>query len=209
MELGVLDYKGNETGRKVDLSSDVYGVEPNEHSVYLDVKQYLANQRQGTHKSKERGEIVGSTKKLKKQKGTGTARAGSIKSPIFRGGGRIFGPRPRNYSFKLNRKLKDLARKSVLSVKASKNALLVVEDFTFDGPKTSQYLQFLSDCKLEGVKSLYLMAEDNEAVYLSSRNIPGAKVRVVDTLNTYDLLNADRVVISEKSVGRINEILSK
>ena len=171
MEVAVLDIKGKETGRKAKLSDAVFAVEPNNHAVYLDVKQYLANQRQGTHKAKERAEIAGSTRKIKKQKGTGTARAGSIKSPVFKGGGRVFGPRPRNYSFKLNKNLKRLARRSALSIKASENAVMVVEDFSFDTPKTKSFIEILSALGLGGKKSLIVLGDSNKTVYLSSRNL--------------------------------------
>ena len=181
MKVAVLDITGKDTGRKVELSSDVFGIEPNDHAIYLDVKQYLANQRQGTHKSKERAEITGSTRKIKKQKGTGTARAGSIKSPIFRGGGRIFGPRPRNYSFKLNNKLKTLARKSAFTIKAKEKAIVVLENFTFDTPKTSSYSKMLEDLGLNGKKTLLVLAESNKNVYLSSRNLQ--RTQVVTTLS--------------------------
>ena len=170
MKVAVLDIQGKDTGRKVELSADIFGVEPNEHAIYLDVKQYLANQRQGTHKSKERGEIAGSTRKIKKQKGTGTARAGSIKSPVFRGGGRIFGPRPRSYSFKLNKNLKRLARKSALSKQTSENNLVVLEDFTFENAKTKNFVDVLKALGLDTQKSLFVFPESNENVYLSSRN---------------------------------------
>ena len=176
MEVKVLDTKGKATSKKVELADSVYGIEPNEHAVYLDVKQYLANQRQGTHKAKERGEIAGSTKKIKKQKGTGTARAGSIKSPVFRGGGRIFGPRPRNYGFKLNVKVKRLARKSALSAKAKADSLKVLEDFSFDAPKTKEFIQILNNLKVADSKILLITTNQNDNVYLASRNLKKAKV---------------------------------
>ena len=209
MKVAVLDKNGKDTGRKVDLSKDVYGIEPNNHAVYLDVKQYLANQRQGTHKSKERAEIVGSTRKIKKQKGTGTARAGSIKSPVFRGGGRVFGPRPRSYSFKLNKNLKHLARKSALSIQAKDNNLVVIEDFNFDTVKTKNFTNVLKALELESKKSLFVLSGSNNNVYLSSRNLKTSKVISNSGLNTYGILNAGKVVISESSLEEIKNNLSK
>ena len=209
MKVAVLDIQGKDTGRKVELSADIFGVEPNEHAIYLDVKQYLANQRQGTHKSKERGEIAGSTRKIKKQKGTGTARAGSIKSPVFRGGGRIFGPRPRNYSFKLNKNLKRLARKSALSKQASENNLVVLEDFTFENAKTKNFIDVLKALGLDTQKSLFVFPESNENVYLSSRNLKNSKVINASQLNTYNVLNANKVVITESSLDGINSNFNK
>ncbi len=209
MEVAVLDIKGKETGRKAKLSDAVFGIEPNEHAVYLDVKQYLANQRQGTHKAKERAEITGSTRKIKKQKGTGTARAGSIKSPIFKGGGRIFGPRPRNYGFKLNKNLKRLARKSALSLKAGENAVSVVEDFSFEAPKTKSYLEFLKALGIQDKKSLVVLGESNKNVYLSSRNFKGSEVVNASELSTYKILNAKNIVFFEGSLEGIESNLSK
>ena len=209
MKLAVLDINGKDTGRKVELSKEVFGIEPNDHAIYLDVKQYLANQRQGTHKSKERAEIAGSTRKIKKQKGTGTARAGSIKSPVFRGGGRIFGPRPRSYSFKLNKNLKQLARKSALSIQAKDNNLVVVEDFNFDTAKTKNFTNVLKALELESKKSLFVMSGSNNNVYLSSRNLKTSKVVNNSGLNTYGILNAGKVVISESSLEEIKNNLSK
>jgi large subunit ribosomal protein L4 len=209
MKVAVLDIQGKDTGRKVELSADIFGVEPNEHAIYLDVKQYLANQRQGTHKSKERGEIAGSTRKIKKQKGTGTARAGSIKSPVFRGGGRIFGPRPRSYSFKLNKNLKRLARKSALSKQASENNLVVLEDFTFENAKTKNFVDVLKALGLDTQKSLFVFPESNENVYLSSRNLKNSKVINASQLNTYNVLNANKVVITESSLDGINSNFNK
>ncbi|WP_108802986.1 50S ribosomal protein L4 [Aquimarina sp. Aq107] len=209
MKVAVIDINGKETGRKVDLSDAVFGIEPNDHAVYLDVKQYLANQRQGTHKAKERAEIVGSTRKIKKQKGTGTARAGSIKSPIFKGGGRIFGPRPRNYSFKLNKNLKRLARKSALSIKANDKAITVVEDFTFDTIKTKNFTAVLKSLGLEGKKSLFVLGESNKNVYLSSRNLKSSEVITSSELSTYKILNAKNVVFLEGSLKGIETNLSK
>lgn len=209
MELSVLNVKGKETGRKVQLVDEIFGIEPNDHAIYLDVKQYLANQRQGTHKSKERNEVSGTTKKLKKQKGTGGARAGSMKSPVFVGGGRVFGPRPRNYSFKLNKKLKDLARKSALSYKLKDNSLAVIEAFNFDKPSTKQYISFLTDLALLEKKTLLILPEVNKNIVLSGRNIKKAKVTTVDQINTYDLLHADNLLISESSVEKIEALLNK
>ncbi|GAB7257090.1 50S ribosomal protein L4 [uncultured Polaribacter sp.] len=209
MKVAVLDITGKDTGRKVELSKDVFGIEPNDHAIYLDVKQYLANQRQGTHKSKERAEIAGSTRKIKKQKGTGTARAGSIKSGVFRGGGRMFGPRPRNYSFKLNKNLKRLARKSALSIQANDENLVIVEDFNFENPKTKNFLNVLKALELDTKKSLFVLGSDNANVYLSSRNLKNSKVIKVSEINTYGLLNANKVVITEGSLEGINTNLSK
>lgn len=208
MELAVIKQNGEDTGRKINLSDDIFGIEPNDHAIYLDVKQYLAAQRQGTHKSKERNEIAGSTKKIKKQKGTGGARAGSIKAPNFRGGGRVFGPRPRDYSFKLNKKLKKLARKSALSYKVKENSLLVLESVAFDAPKTKNYISFLKDLSLSEKKTLLVLPENNKIVYLSSRNLPKTKVITVDSVNTYDLLNADSLVLCEGSVSKLETLLS-
>jgi len=209
MKVAVLDITGKDTGRKVELSADVFGIEPNDHAIYLDVKQYLANQRQGTHKSKERGEIVGSTRKIKKQKGTGTARAGSIKSGVFRGGGRMFGPRPRNYSFKLNKSLKRLARKSALSIQANDKNLVVVEDFNFESPKTKNFVDVLKALEINNGKSLFVLNEENNNVFLSSRNIQNSKVVKASELNTYSVLNANKVIITESSLEGINSNLSK
>ncbi len=209
MEVAVLDIKGKETGRKISLDTTVFGVEPNEHTVYLEVKQYLAAQRQGTHKSKERGEIAGSTRKIKKQKGTGTARAGSIKNPLFTGGGRVFGPRPRNYSFKVNKSVKRLAKRSVLSQKAKDNQIKVLEDFNFEAPKTKDFKDVMSSLGLENKKTLLVLAESNKNVYLSSRNLPKVKVVTVSELNSYDLMNASEVVLLENSVAKIQENLTK
>lgn len=207
MEIEVLDIKGGKTGRTVALSEGVFGVQPNDHAIYLDVKQYLANQRQGTHKAKERAEIAGSTRKIKRQKGTGTARAGSIKSPVFRGGGRVFGPRPRSYSFKLNKKLKGLARVSALSYKATEAKIIVLEDFSFEAPKTKQYLDVLgslADVTAEKTRTLHVLAENDKNVYKSSTNINKAKVITVNELNTYDILNADVLILSEKSAEKLS-----
>ncbi|MGB7843812.1 MAG: 50S ribosomal protein L4 [Salinimicrobium sp.] len=209
MEVAVVDIKGKETGRKANLSDAVFAVEPNNHAVYLDVKQYLANQRQGTHKAKERAEITGSTRKIKKQKGTGTARAGSIKSPIFKGGGRVFGPRPRSYSFKLNKSLKRLARKSALSMKANDNSVIVVEDFSFDTPKTKNFTEVLKALGLEGKKSLVVLGDSNKNVYLSSRNLKTSEVVSASELSTYKILNANNIVFLEGSLEGIESNLSK
>jgi large subunit ribosomal protein L4 len=209
MELEVLDLKGKSTGRKVTLSDAVFGIEPNEHAIYLDVKQYLAHQRQGTHKAKERAEIAGSTRKLKKQKGTGTARAGSIKSPVFRGGGRIFGPRPRAYEQKLNKNVKRLARKSALSMKSKGQALHIIEDFQFDAPKTKSFLGLLESLGINDKKSLFVLADTNKNVYLSSRNLEHSKVVTTSDLNTYNIMNASNVVVSEAAVALIEESLTK
>lgn len=209
MEIAVLKNSGEESGRKINLPEDIFGVEPNDHAIYLDVKQFLANQRQGTHKSKERADISGSTRKIKKQKGTGTARAGSIKSPIFRGGGRVFGPKPRNYGFKLNKKTKVLARKSALSYKVKEEKMVVLEDFTFDAPKTKSYLAFLNNLTLSDKKTLLVLAENDKNITLSGRNIKNAKVVTADTLNTYDVLNADSLLMSEKSVEKLENLLNK
>ena len=209
MKVAVLDITGKDTGRKVELSNEVFGIEPNDHAIYLDVKQYLANQRQGTHKAKERAEITGSTRKIKKQKGTGTARAGSIKSGVFRGGGRMFGPRPRSYSFKLNKNLKRLARKSALSIQAKDNNLVVVEDFNFETPKTKEFINVLKALELDSKKSLFVLGEESNNVYLSSRNLKGSKVVNATGVNTYSVLNANKVIISESSLEGIQSNLSK
>ncbi|MBL3656823.1 50S ribosomal protein L4 [Fulvivirga sediminis] len=209
MDISVVKYSGEDTGRKISLSNEVFGVEPNDHAIYLDVKQYLANQRQGTHKSKERGEISGSTRKIKRQKGTGTARAGSIKSPVFRGGGRVFGPQPRNYSFKLNKKLKELARKSVLTYKAKDNSIAVVEDFNFEAPKTKEYIKMLEALSLGNKKTLLVLSEGNKNIVLSGRNVQNTKVITADSLNTYDVLHADNLILSESSLEKIDNLLKK
>ena len=209
MEVKVLDIKGKDTGRKVQLSDAVFGIEPNKHAVYLDVKQYLANQRQGTHKAKERAEVAGSTRKIKKQKGTGTARAGSAKNPLFKGGGRVFGPRPRSYSFKLNKNLKRLARRSAFSIKAKESNLIVVEDFTFDTPNTKNFISVLSALGLENKKSLFVLGDSNKNVYLSSRNLKASSVVTNLELSTYAILNANNLVLLEGSLEGIEENLSK
>jgi len=208
MELAVVDKTGKDTGRKVALNDSVFGIEPSEHTVYLDVKQYLATQRQGTHKAKERSEIVGSTKKLKKQKGSGAARYGDIKNPIFRGGGRIFGPRPRYYGFKLNKKVKEVARKSVLSSSVKAEKIIILEDLSFDAPKTKDFLAVLQGLKLEGQRVTLVTENTNSSVYLSSRNIQKIKVVAAADVNTYDLLNCSKLVLTEGSVKAIENALS-
>ena len=209
MEVKVLNVSGKETGAKVQLSDSVFGIEPNDHAIYLDVKQYLANQRQGTHKAKQRNEIAGSTRKLYKQKGTGGARAGSIKSPLFNGGGRVFGPQPRDYSFKLNKKLKSLARKSALSYKAKDNSILVLEDFNFDSIKTKNYVKLVADLNVTDVKTLLVLGAANNNVYLSSRNLKKTKVITADQLNTYDVLNAGTLLLTTGAVKTLEEAFAK
>jgi len=208
MEVKVIDSKGKATSKKVTLSETIFGIEPNDHAIYLDVKQHLANRRQGTHKSKERNEVAGSTRKIKKQKGTGTARAGSIKSPVFRGGGRIFGPRPRDYGFKLNKKVKKLARKSALTYKAKDDKIVIVEDFSLAAPKTKEYLQILNNLSLNNTKSLVVLADHNQNIYLSSRNLQNTKVVTAQQLNTHDILNANHLVLSEGAVAQIESVLN-
>jgi len=209
MKIAVLDNTGKDTGRKVELSDAIFGIEPNNHAVYLDVKQHLANKRQGTHKSKERADIVGSTRKIKKQKGTGTARAGSIKSPIFRGGGRVFGPRPRDYSFKLNKNLKRLARKSALSMKAKENNVIVLEDFNFDTPKTKNFVQVLKALSIEDKKSMFVLGASNNNVYLASRNLKRANVVNASGVNTYSVVNSNKLILLESTLEDIESNLSK
>ena len=209
MEVSVLNIQGQETGRKVTLSEAIFGVEPNDHVVYLDVKQYLANQRQGNAKSKERSEISGSTRKLGRQKGGGGARHGDINSPLLRGGARVFGPTPRDYGFKLNKKVKALARKSALTYKAQENAIVVVEDFNMDAPKTKEFVAIAKNLKIDGKKALFLMSDTNNNVYLSARNLQGSEVIEASKLNTYKVMNADVVVITEKSLETIDGILNK
>ncbi|NLX30017.1 MAG: 50S ribosomal protein L4 [Bacteroidales bacterium] len=206
MELSVFNIEGKETGRKVTLSDDIFGIEPNDHAIYLDVKQYLANQRQGTHKSKERGEVAGSTKKIKRQKGTGTARAGMITSPTIVGGGRAFGPRPRNYSFKLNKKVKLLARKSALAHKALDQDIVVVENFNLDTPKTKMMAAISENLKISDKKSLFVLPEENKSIYLSSRNLQGVSVVTASELTTYQILNTKTLVILEGSVEIIEDV---
>ena len=209
MKVSVVDINGKDTGRKVELSKDVFAIEPNNHAVYLDVKQYLANQRQGTSKAKERAEISGSTRKIKKQKGTGTARAGSIKSAVFKGGGRMFGPRPKDWSFKLNKNLKRLARKSALTIKANDESIVVMEDFNFDTPKTKNFTNVLKALGVEDKKSLFVLGASNKNVYLSSRNFKGSEVVMNSELNTYKILNANKLVLLESSLEGIETNLSK
>lgn len=208
MELAVLNIKGEDTGKKVMLNESVFKIEPNDHAIYLDVKQYMANKRQGTHKSKEKSEVSGSTRKIKRQKGTGTARAGSIKNPLFRGGGRIFGPQPRDYSFKLNKKVKQLARKSALTYKALENNILVLEDFTFEQPKTKDYVNLITNLKVDDKKSLLVLADSNKNLYLSSRNMKRTKVINVSELTTYDILNSSVVLFVESSIDVLDKMFS-
>lgn len=208
MELTVLKYSGEKTGKKVNLSDSVFGIEPNDHAIYLDVKQYMANQRQGTHKAKERGEITGSTRKIKRQKGTGTARFGSIKNPVFKGGGRMFGPQPRDYHFKLNKKLKRLARVSALSYKARENGIIVLEDFTFDNPRTKDFAAMLKNLELGDKKVLLVLKGHDKNIYLSSRNLQKAKIVSASSINTYDILNANNVILAESSIEEIQKIHS-
>ncbi len=205
MEIKVLNKTGQETGRSVVLSEAIYGIEPNDHAIYLDVKQYLAAQRQGTHKAKERAEIAGSTKKIKKQKGTGGARAGSIKSPLFRGGGRVFGPRPRNYDFKLNKKVKSLARKSALTYKAQANDILVIEDFVLDVPRTKEVIEISNKLNINDKKYVFILPDQNKNLYLSARNLKGVTVLTSSELTTYQILNASKLVVFENAVGKIEE----
>ena len=208
MKLSVLNISGEDTGKKVDLKKDVFEIEPNDHAIYLDVKQYLANNRQGTHKTKERADITGSTRKIKRQKGTGTARAGSIKSPIFRGGGRAFGPRPRSYSFKLNRKVKQLARKSALTYKAKDKGILVLEDFSLEVPKTREFYEIHKSLNVDNKKSLLVLSEPDHNIYLSSRNLEDSKVITVSELNTYDIMNASVVIFVESSLDVLQKSAS-
>ncbi|MBP3786012.1 MAG: 50S ribosomal protein L4 [Bacteroidaceae bacterium] len=209
MELSVLNIKGQETGRKVTLNESVFGIEPNDHVIYLDVKQYLANQRQGTAKSKERSEISGSTRKLGRQKGGGGARRGDINSPLLVGGARVFGPQPRDYSFKLNKKVKALARRSALSYKAQQNAIVVVEDFEMETPKTKSFIEIVKNLQLEGKKLLMVLPGSNKNVYLSARNLQGTQVAIASDVNTYGILNAGVLVVTESSLGIIESVLTK
>lgn len=209
MEVSVLNINGQETGRKVSLNESIFGIEPNDHVLYLDVKQYLANQRQGTAKAKERSEVSGSTRKLGRQKGGGGARRGDINSPVLVGGGRVFGPKPRDYRFKLNKKVKALARKSALSYKAQENAVIVVEDFNFETPKTKEFVNITKNLKVEGKKTLLVLPEVNKNVYLSARNLQRSEVMTANTINAYKVLNADVLVVTEKSLETINQILNK
>ena len=206
MEIKVLNKEGKATAKKVSLKKEIFAIEPNDHAIYLDVKQYLANQRQGTHQSRERGDIAGSTRKIKKQKGTGTARAGSIKNPLFRGGGRVFGPRPKSYSFKLNKKLKVLARKSALTYKAKEDSILVLDDLSFKTPKTKDFISVLKNLKIDGDKSLFVTSEKDQNTFLSSRNLKNAKVITADKLNTYDILYSHKLIISENAFDQIEKL---
>lgn len=208
MEVNVYNIKGEDTGRKITLNESVFGIEPNDHAIYLDVKQFMANQRQGTHKSKERNEIAGSTRKLGRQKGGGGARRGDIKSPVLVGGGRVFGPQPRDYSFKLNKKVKQLARKSALAYKAKDNAIVVVEDFNFEAPKTKDFITMTNNLKLSDKKLLVILSESNKNVYLSARNLKSANVQTVSGLNTYRVLNAGVLVLTESALSAIDNVLS-
>ncbi|MDO4228775.1 MAG: 50S ribosomal protein L4 [Capnocytophaga sp.] len=209
MEVAVLNSQGKETGRKITLSDSVFAIEPNNHVIYLDVKRYLANKRQGTHKAKERNEVAGSTRKIKKQKGTGTARAGSVKSPVFVGGGRIFGPRPKDYTQNLTKNVKRLARRSALSAKAKEQAILVLEDLNFDTPKTKEFINILKSLGLENKKSLFVLPNTNNNVYLSSRNLKSSNVVTASELNTYEIVNASDVVLLESSIEVLESILTK
>lgn len=209
MELNIVNIKGEDTGRKIELPDSIFAIEPNDHAIYLDVKQYLANNRQGTHKAKERNEVSGSTRKIKKQKGTGTARAGSIKSPVFRGGGRIFGPRPRNYSFKLNKKVKQLARFSALAHKAKNNEILVVEDFSFEAPKTKEFNAIRKSLQLDGKRSLLVLGTENRNILLSARNLPRTEVSVASGLNTYSIMKAQYLLLTESSVEQIGKLFNE
>jgi len=209
MDIAVVKHSGEKTGRKVNLSTEVFGIEPNDHAIWLDVKSYLANQRQGTHKSKQRNEISGSSKKIKKQKGTGGARAGNIKNPQFKGGGRVFGPQPRDYSFKLNKKVKDLARKSALTYKAKDNSIAILEDFSFDAPKTKLYISLLQSLSFQDKKTLLVLPEANQNIVKSGRNIQNAKIITVSQINTYDVMNADQLILVESSLSKIDTILNK
>jgi large subunit ribosomal protein L4 len=206
MEIKVLNKEGKATAKKVSLTKEIFAIEPNDHAIYLDVKQYLANQRQGTHQSRERADITGSTRKIKKQKGTGTARAGSIKNPLFRGGGRVFGPRPKSYSFKLNKKLKVLARKSALTYKAKEDSIIVLDDLSFKTPKTKGFLSVIKNLKIDGDKSLFVTSEKDKNTFLSSRNLKNAKVITADKLNTYDILYSHKLIISENAFDQIEKL---
>ena len=206
MEVAIFNKAGQETGRNVELNSEIYAVEPNDHAIYLDVKQYLANQRQGTHKAKDRGEISGSTRKIKRQKGTGGARAGSRKSGTIRGGGRIFGPRPRDYSFKLNKKLKELARKSALTYKAQANSIMVLEDISFEAPKTKEFVAIQNNLKISDKKSLIVLPEENKNIYLSSRNLQNVEIVTASELSTYKIMRAHKIILVESSVNKVEEL---
>jgi len=208
MNIPIINIKGEDTGRKAKLDDKVFKIEPNDHAIYLDVKQYLANQRQGTHKSKERAEITGSTRKVKRQKGTGTARMGSVKSPVLRGGGRVFGPQPRDYGFKLNKKVKALARKSALSYKVQDKDLTILEDFNLDQPKTKSYMEILNSLAVSDKKTLMVIPKSDSNVVLSGRNLPKAKIALASNINTYDVLNADKLILCEGSIEIIENILN-
>ena len=209
MEVAVIKSSGEATSKKVTLSDSIFAIEPNDHAIYLDVKSYLANQRQGTHKSKQRNEISGSSKKLKKQKGTGGARAGNIKNPQFKGGGRVFGPQPRDYSFKLNKKVKDLARKSALTYKAKDNSIAILEDFSFESPKTKQFVGLLKALSLGDKKTLFVLPEGSKNVVLSGRNLQNSKITTADQINTFDLMNADTLVFVESAISKVENLLNK
>ena len=209
MEVNVYNIKGEDTGRKITLNESIFGIEPNDHAIYLDVKQFMANQRQGTHKSKERSEISGSTRKLGRQKGGGGARRGDINSPVLVGGARVFGPKPRNYDFKLNKKVKALARRSALSYKAQEGAIVVVEDFNFEAPKTKSFIEVVNNLKVADKKVLVVLPEANKNVYLSARNLQGAKVAIASDINTYGVLNAGVMVVTENALGKIEAVLNK
>ena len=206
MELEVYNISGRKTAKKARLNNKVFGIEPNDHAIYMDVKQHMANKRQGTHKTKERGEVKGSTRKIKRQKGTGTARFGDIKNPIFRGGGRTFGPEPRDYYFKLNKKLKKIARKSALTYKAKEKSIIIIEDFTFDAPKTKNFVELLNNLELQDKKILLVLGGTDKNIYLSSRNLPKTKVIKASDINTYDILNANNLLIAESSLAEIEKI---
>jgi large subunit ribosomal protein L4 len=203
MKIPVFNIEGKETGKKADLKDSIFGIEPNDHAIYLDVKHYMSNNRQGTHKTKERAEITGSTRKIKRQKGTGTARAGSIKNPLFRGGGKIFGPRPKDYNFKLNKKVKQLARKSALTYKAKSNSIIVLEDFSLEAPKTREFVDIRKNLNIDGKKSLLVLHEHNRNITLASRNIQDSKIIIVNNLNTYDIMNSGVLVFMESSLGEL------
>ncbi len=207
MKISIHNIEGNDTGKKVDLNDSVFGIEPNDHAIYLDIKHYMANRRQGTHKTKERGEIRASTRKIKKQKGTGTARAGAISNPLFRGGGRVFGPRPRTYDSKLNKKLKQLARRSALSYKAKEKGIIVLEDFTLEAPKTSEFVKINNNLKVNDKKSLFVFNHTDKSIYLSSRNLKGTSVVNVSEITTYDIVNASVLVLSKSSIEVLDQIL--
>jgi len=206
MEIAIFNTAGKETGRNVELNAEIYAVEPNDHAIYLDVKQYLANQRQGTHKAKDRGEIAGSTRKIKRQKGTGGARAGSRKSGTIRGGGRIFGPRPRDYHFKLNKKLKELARKSALTYKAQSDGIMILEDFSFEAPKTKEFVAIQNNLKISDKKSLIVLPETNNNIYLSSRNLQNVEIVIASDLSTYKIMRAQKIILVESSVSKVEEL---